>query len=196
MKQETKVDLLSHVARVARSLSDEFALGLEPRVLFVFGHFISEMIRTSSLNAHCYLIGLLYLERALWNGRRRGRPASLRVLSVSNENFLETYLAAVLLSAKMVHETSYSNRQFVSMGQRGLALKSLSLARLNEIELEFLRQVDYRLAVTLDDVASLLQRRACFFFPCPPPPLVVVPRCCSSLLLLLVGASLATAAVV
>ena len=107
------------------------------------GPYVRRMAKYGGCSACCFAIGLIYLKRL------KRRESSVCLTSC---NFQRLFLVAVMLAAKFLDDSYFSNKHWAEVG-------GMSTAELNCLELEFLFRVGFSLALSreeYDDYVSLL----------------------------------------
>ena len=107
------------------------------------GAYVRRIAKYGGCSACCFAIGLIYLKRL----KRRESTVCL-----TSCNFQRLFLVAVMLAAKFLDDSYYSNKHWAEVG-------GISTAELNCLELEFLFRLGFSLALSreeYDDYVRLL----------------------------------------
>jgi hypothetical protein len=107
------------------------------------GAYVRRIAKYGGCSACCFAIGLIYLKRL----KRRESTVCL-----TSCNFQRLFLVAVMLAAKFLDDSYYSNKHWAEVG-------GMSTTELNCLELEFLFRVGFSLALSreeYDDYVRLL----------------------------------------
>jgi len=105
--------------------------------------YVRRIAKYGGCSSCCFVIGLIYLKRL------KRRESSVCLTSC---NFQRLFLVAVMLAAKFLDDSYYSNKHWAEVG-------GMTTAELNGLELEFLFRIGFSLALSreeYDDYARLL----------------------------------------
>jgi len=99
------------------------------------GAYVRRIAKYGGCSACCFAIGLIYLKRL----KRREHSVCL-----TSCNFQRLFLVAVMLAAKFLDDSYYSNKHWAEVG-------GMSTAELNCLELEFLFRLGFSLALSREE---------------------------------------------
>jgi hypothetical protein len=140
-KQEHLVKLISELLEETVARND--SLGRKT-VLAAFegdkapvraGAYVRRIAKYGGCSACCFAIGLIYLKRL----KRRENSVCL-----TSCNFQRLFLVAVMLAAKFLDDSYYSNKHWAEVG-------GMTTAELNCLELEFLFRLGFSLALSREE---------------------------------------------
>ena len=97
--------------------------------------YVRRIAKYGGCSACCFAVGLIYLKRL------KRREASVCLTSC---NFQRLFLVAVMLGAKFLDDSYYSNKHWAEVG-------GMSTAELNCLELEFLFRLGFSLSLTREE---------------------------------------------
>lgn len=100
--------------------------------------YVRRIAKYGGCSACCFAVGLIYLKRL------KRREASVCLTSC---NFQRLFLVAVMMGAKFLDDSYYSNKHWAEVG-------GMSTAELNCLELEFLFRLGFSLALTREEYDS------------------------------------------
>jgi len=102
------------------------------------GSYVRRIAKYGGCSACCFAVGLIYLKRL-----KRREPS----VCLTSCNFQRLFLVAVMLGAKFLDDSYYSNKHWAEVG-------GMTTAELNCLELEFLFRVGFSLALTREEYDS------------------------------------------
>ena len=103
--------------------------------------YVRRIAKYGGCSACCFAIGLIYLKRL----KRRENSVCL-----TSRNFQRLFLVAVMLAAKFLDDSYYSNKHWAEVG-------GMSTAELNCLELEFLFRLGFSLALSREEYDSYVR---------------------------------------
>ena len=99
------------------------------------GSYVRRIAKYGGCSPCCFVIGLIYLKRL------KRRESSVCLTSC---NFQRLFIVAVMLAAKFLDDSYYSNKHWAEVG-------GMTTAELNGLELEFLFRIGFSLALSREE---------------------------------------------
>jgi hypothetical protein len=100
--------------------------------------YVRRIAKYGGCSACCFAVGLIYLKRL-----KRREPS----VCLTSCNFQRLFLVAVMMGAKFLDDSYYSNKHWAEVG-------GMSTAELNCLELEFLFRLGFSLSLTREEYDS------------------------------------------
>jgi hypothetical protein len=107
--------------------------------------YVRRIAKYGGCSACCFAVGLIYLKRL-----KRREPS----VCLTSCNFQRLFLVAVMLGAKFLDDSYYSNKHWAEVG-------GMSTAELNCLELEFLFRLGFSLSLTREEYDSYVALLLC-----------------------------------